>query len=494
MQIWNIPTTHHILRVFPLVTALAIVLAGAQLVFRDEPDHDMRQGDAMFGAGRYYAAWQIYRSLASQHPSAQSMARLGMIQAVRGEHAAASRSFGSALRMGVAGRDYTLVRLYQGSSALAQGYYDDAIRSWRLIDDHADMAPYARVLEAEALLRGRNYAAAEQAFDGLRQARLPQEWRWAVQLRLATLRASDSAGEASALLGGIGGIAPALPDPLMVAPLLPKPSPAPDLLAAAIQGQPDERAMQLGQAYLSAGMAELALAQFDAVPSDSPLAVRAQSYAAYTRLRTGDAAGGIGALNALVRSHPNDTQLRAMLALASLETGDTKHAEVQVKVLRQIAPNSPNTYLAWAQWYAAQSEYIEASSSYQKALAAAPPDQRGTYLTETVRFHLTTTVRICENGRPAAQEAALLVDSSAAWAALAQAQIACGNFAEAERAASTAQQRDPRSAEASFYLGKALALRGQRGPAREALVAAADLAPDSDWRAKAEAQLSILGL
>ena len=61
-------------------------------------------------------------------------------------------------------------------------------------------------------------------------------------------------------------------------------------------------------------------------------------------------------------------------------------------------------------------------------------------------------------------------------------------------AAEQALQRAPASAEASYYLGRALAALGDRPAARRALISAADLAPRSLWRERAEAQIATLGL
>jgi Flp pilus assembly protein TadD len=52
---------------------------------------------------------------------------------------------------------------------------------------------------------------------------------------------------------------------------------------------------------------------------------------------------------------------------------------------------------------------------------------------------------------------------------------------------------DAADAEAAYYLGRALAALGDAVGARQALVQAADAAPASVWRERAERQLALLG-
>jgi tetratricopeptide (TPR) repeat protein len=159
-----------------------------------------------------------------------------------------------------------------------------------------------------------------------------------------------------------------------------------------------------------------------------------------------------------------------------------------------MAPRVPDTHLAWAQWYAARHDYIRAADEYRRAFNDAPPDDRGRFALALARFHLDTALRVCEVGYLAAEEAArLLPDDAGAWIALASARLTCGDPAGARAAAERALARSPDDAEANYYLGRALAALGDRSGARRALIQAADLAPASPWRARAETQLAALG-
>ena len=200
------------------------------------------------------------------------------------------------------------------------------------------------------------------------------------------------------------------------------------------------------------------------------------------------------AIEVIVAEHPQNARLRSLLALAYLDRREPTRAQAQLEVLRKLAPRAAETYLAWGQWNTAQSDYTAAAADYRRAVDAAPPDQRGTYMLALARFQLDATLRVCEDGLPAAEQAARLLDNGAAWTILAESRLSCHDYAGASGAATSALEREPSNAEAAFYRGQALALLGQRDAARQSLIAAADFAPASDWRVKAERALVTFGL
>jgi Flp pilus assembly protein TadD len=251
----------------------------------------------------------------------------------------------------------------------------------------------------------------------------------------------------------------------------------------------------LGQLYLSAELYTLAEAQFASVSPGSPSAIAAAAYAAYTRWRAGDHAEGLRRLQELVARYPDEPRARALLAVAYLTNREDDSAKAQLEAIRRLAPRAPDTHLAWGQWYAAQHDYVAAADAYRRALSDAAPEQRGSYALALARFYVDTAFQICESGRPAAEQAiAAMADDPRAWTSAAATRLACGDATGAQQAAGRALQEDPGNAEATYYLGRALAALGQRQAARAALVSAADLAPPSAWRERAEQQISILGL
>jgi tetratricopeptide (TPR) repeat protein len=147
-----------------------------------------------------------------------------------------------------------------------------------------------------------------------------------------------------------------------------------------------------------------------------------------------------------------------------------------------------------AQWYAAQHDYLAATEEYRRALSDAPPGERGTYALAVARFHSDIAFGRCENGLPAAEEAARALPSDPrAWTILSNLQFSCGDPDGSRAAAKQALQRAPASAEASFYLGRALAALCVLAGARLAFITAADLEPLSAWRYRAEEQIATLG-
>jgi tetratricopeptide (TPR) repeat protein len=266
-------------------------------------------------------------------------------------------------------------------------------------------------------------------------------------------------------------------------------------LADALRAPAEQRPQLLGQLYLHAQLYGLAEAQFATVAPDSAGAISAATYAAYTRWIAGDRAEGLRRLQDLVAAHPNEQRARALLALVYLATRDAPGAQVQLEIMRTQAPRTPETHVAWAQWYAALHDYLAAAAEYRLALSDAKPNERGTYALALARFHIDIALARCENGLPAAEEATrALPNDPRAWTTLASARFGCGDPAGSRAAAEQALQRAPASPEATYYLGRALAALGDRPAAQQALINAADLAPRSPWRERAEAQIVALGL
>ena len=477
---------------------LLLLGQGARLTFRSDQLDELRDADALFAAGRYHNARAAYTAVLMRAPRlAPALLRLGIVYAVRNERAAASEQLAYALAAGLSPADYELARLYQGWLATQAGQREQAMRYWAMIGERSVWLPLRRALEAENLLALADYAGAEASYRASADAGLPSEWRALVATRLALLRASSDPNAALAELASVDtlrlSVAPA--GLIYAAALLPDADPAAAQLADALRAPAEQRPQLLGQLYLHAQLYGLAEAQFAAIAPDSPGAIAAATYAAYTRWIAGDQLEGLRRIEALVAAHPSESRARALLALAYLAMQDAPGAQAQLEIMRAQAPRAPETHLAWAQWYAAQHDYFAATVEYRRALSDAAPDERGTYALALARFHIDIGLERCENGLPAAEEAARILPSDPrAWTTLASARFSCGDPAGSRTAAEQALQRVPASAEASYYLGRALAALGERWAARQALINAADLAPRSPWRERAETQLAMLGL
>lgn len=476
-----------------LLAAALILAAACLLALRPDARDALREADRLFAAGRYYEALAAYESLASGLPSAQL--RAGMVHALRGERTAAERALRSAMQRGLAPADYHLALLYLGRALADDGRVDLAASTWRLLEDCRDPAACAyvapgRALAAdEAMARG-DYRAAAEGHRAALAAPLPPGWAEHSAYRLALLLAADAPADAARLLAAAPS-APAPRDPLL-APLLPSAGDGPGRLAAVLAADPALRPQLLGQLYVGLGLYDLAEAQFAQVDPDGPEGLAAAAYAAYARWRAGDAAGGLARLEELVAEHPDEPGARMLLAMAYLTADASDAARDQIDAVASLAPGDPNIELAWASWHAARREYDQAALAYGRALVAAPAEEQGTYALLAARFHLATTYELCETGLPLAERAAeLLPGDPEALSTVAAHRYHCGQFAAAAEAAGAARDAGA-GPEAAYYLGVALAALGERDEARAALISAANLAPASDWRRRAETALSLL--
>ena len=487
-----------IARLAQIILVVIVLGQGARLTFRPDGMDDLRQADALFAAGHYHDARAAYIAIVEHAPRlAPALLRLGIVYAVRNERVAADQQLAYALDAGLSQANYELARLYQGWLAAQAGQRDQAVRYWATIGERSAWLPLRRVLEAENLLALADYAGAEASYRASIAAGLPGEWRALVATRLALLRASSDPDAALAELNRTDTptthVAPA--SLIYAAGLLPVADPDANQLAIALRAPADQRPQLLGQLYLNAQLFGLAEAQFSAVGAGSAHALAAATYAAYTRWIAGDRVGGLQRLEDVVTAHPADSRARTLLALAYLAAQNAPAAQLQIDHVRTQAPRAPETHLVLAQWYAAQHDYLAAADEYERALDEAPPAARGIYALAVARFHIDIALDRCERGLPAAEEAArALPDDPRAWITLANARYGCRDAAGSRAAAEQALERLPTSAEASYYLGRALAALGDRPGARLALISAADLAPRSPWRERAEALIAASGL
>ncbi|MDW8147987.1 MAG: hypothetical protein RMJ48_17045 [Roseiflexaceae bacterium] len=488
----------HRIRVLQIALVWSAATLGAWLAFQPDQHDALRRADALFVAGRYYEAFRAYHALATHAPGfAPARLRLGIALTVRGEASEASREFGWALRLGLNDSDTALVRLYQGQVASHMGYADEAARMWAQISPSSALYGLRLALEAEERLRQHDYAGAEAGYRAALAAGLPNSWRRTAHARIAALRAgSDPAGAWQELCKAVTaerGLHP-LEQPL-AAPLRPLPRPDAAQIAAILIADEVSRPQLLGQVYLDAGWTPLAEAQFATVRERGMLLQAAEAYTAYARLSNGDIPVALARLRDLAVAAPDDPRPRTLLALAHLAARNAQAALAELQEARRIAPNDPDVLLALGEWHAVQRDYLAAAAAYDEARRVAPAAMRGTYALAQAQYHLRTSLQICEKGLPAAAEAvAWLPESPQAWSALAQARLACGDATGSRDAAAQAQALDSLSAEAAYHYGRALAALGDRAAARSALIRAADLAPASEWRRRAEDQMAVWGI
>ncbi|RRR74632.1 MAG: hypothetical protein EI684_06610 [Candidatus Viridilinea halotolerans] len=475
---------------------LALITVGGAVWWLAQPDprDALRNADRLFLAGRYHEALFAYAPLVADLPAAQM--RLGMVYTLRGERSLAEEALRNAMRRGLATGDYHLALLYLGQALAADGRYELAMQTWHLLEDcrSTEACVYrapGRVLAADAAWRAGEIARAEAGWRAALDAALPNAWAHYAQARLALLLAADRPAAALTLLATpvqTGGST----QPFTAA-LLPAEGQAPAQLAAILAAPSDERHQLLGQLYLAEGRYDLAEGQFAQIAPDSPHAHAALVYAAYANWRADGSDAGRARLEALVAASPQDAQARMLLALVYLSAADADAAYAQLETVEHLAGEPADREIAWASWHSARREYDQASLAYDRALVTAKAERLGDYALLAARFHLATNYELCRIGWSMAELAARERPTNAETLTIVAAhRYRCGAFADAAEAARAAQ-RNGAGAEAAYYEGQALAALGETAQAYQALIRAADVAPASLWRQRAEEALGYLG-
>lgn len=486
-----------------LVLVVLLAQAGWATYRRSAPPSgSLATADALFTSGQYYAALQQYTLLAASesHDSAAATLRVGMVRTIRAEFALAESALWEAIRRGLSAESYDLAVFYLGHVLSSRGQQEAAERLWQQTNcaPTQQPCPYAgprAVLRAGWAFQAGDYSTAERDYRAAFALPLPNDWRTQAIYRLSLLQAARSPEQALSVLQAPPPWQVQPPDPFL-SPLLPATALADSArLYAVLQSSAIDRVQLLGQLYLDLGLDDLALHWFEQVADDSPHADEAAAFALYTRWRLGQQPGEPAEFARIVASQPASSRAQVLLALVTIvQSQDTLTSTDTLTGTQQaLAPQSAETYLAWALWYLSHSDYVNASSAYQRAIVLAAPAMRGRYALLAARFSLTTGYEICTEGTSAAREAVeRLPDSADAWATLAGSHYQCYAFAGASAAARRALSYDPQRADASFYLGAALARLEQEDEARAALIRAADLAPASIWRERAEGILTQL--
>ena len=440
--------------------------------------------EELWRAGRYYEARAAYARLVPDLPLAQL--RLGMIYVLRGERGPAERAIRSAMQRGLSNADYQVALLYLGRALADDGRSELATRTWLLLEacHPAQLCRYravARLLAADLAMTEGAYAQAQRGLQAALAEPLPVAWAHYARYRLALLEAATDPEAALALLAPTAE-PQAAADPWLD-PLLPTVGHGPEELHRLLATPPEQRSQLLGQFYLEHGFPRLAEEQFAVLSQDRTLD------AAVARWRTD---GNVQELEALATTYPDEWRLGLLLAMAYLKDNAAAAATHQLEILSETQPATAELELVWASWHLMRGEYEAVDQAYQRALDLAPVERRGDYALLVARFHLSTTYELCSGGLRAVEIAARArPDDATTLSLLAAYRYYCDQPLAAARAAEVAWQAGA-GAEAAYYLGLSLASLGERQAAREALIRAADQAPASAWRQRAELALRAL--
>jgi Tfp pilus assembly protein PilF len=490
---------HVLSHLLPALVSLLMLLQVARAVdYANQPDV-LQRADMRFASGQYYTALQQYRALSHQQDTAALRLRLGILHTLRGEFALAEQKLWHAMLLEPSCADYELTTLYLGHVVASREQVPRALEIWQrpaVCAIPPEQRPYAgprRVIQAEWALRQGEYGTAQAGYSTAITMTLPADWQAFTLYRLALLQAASDPDGALELLESPLSTVATQPDPFLT-PLLPTTFVRDSSqLYAVLQASDAERPQLLGQLYLNLEYYDLAERQFAQVPPDSPYALSAATYAAYAEWHTGEEQAAAEQLEQLVTHHPGELRVHVLQALTTISSDTLTSTATLTSTVGMLPTWHADTYLARALWYVAQSDYVNASLSYQQAIDLAPAPMRGHYALVAAQFHLRTTYELCAEGLPVAQEASSQLTASAeAWTTLAAIRYQCSDFAGATIAAHHALTLDPQRAAAFFYRGAALARLNRLDEARITLIHAADLAPASIWRERAELVLDEL--
>lgn len=493
----------------PPLTALLVLLAltGYSVTVVLLNPGPLQPIDDLIAAGHYHNALTAYQELIYdpyqpidlidlQDPALQL--RLGILHTVRGEWSQAERNLWPAVvssSLDAAQRETAII--YLGYVLANREQPEQALKAWQRSSpceqppEQCPLAGLRELITAEWQLTWGNHAAAARDYQVALDHALPLDWYRLARYRLALLQAPDDSQQAATLL--TQPLPTDLPaaEPLLQ-PLLPVVSDeVSGVLIAILQAEPERIPPLLGQFYLDQGYHDLALAQFRQIPDNHPFSLNVDTHTAYLTWLTGDLDATAARFRQLATDYSVRESLPAMVALAHI-TSEMHHSSTTPisQTLESLAITQPETHLAWAAWYTLQGDYEEVRRAYQLALALADPDDRGTYALLIAQFHLRSTYTMCTDGLETAQIATAELPASAdAWTVRAGLHYQCRQFAAAIDTAERALRLEQR-ADASFYHGAALAYQGDFVGARSLLIQAADLAPASIWRQRAELLLA----
>lgn len=482
------------LRALLLIPGLILLMVAAFLILRPEPGAAaLRDADRLWQAGRFAEARQRYLLLQKQ-PATSGIVHVRLAQSalLRGECAEALLHAATALQRPLRRDEAALVHLVAGQCASLARDTGRAEAAWASVDPRSSLRPLADVLRGEAAVAaGRPTEAATRYSTALQQTP-PEPWQSLARLRIAQTEALE---QPDAALSSLQTIGTALPSPTAdmrpFAPLSSAQIVADARQLEAILRQRDPARMQLlGQYLLDRGLNRLAINAFERMPSAAPESVIATAYAAYARWQLGETAIATAQLRELATANPAVPVVATLYATVALRTNDLEAANRALDAAEARNPLDPAIALVRSDVFAARREYVRALAERRRARDLARADARGRYALALAQAYFDTTRDLCRAGQTAAQEAtAIAPNDPAAWQTLAEARYHCRAYDQAADAAQRGLQIVPDSAALEFFLGASLWERGRREAARSHLLRAADLAPQSEWRTRAETLL-----
>jgi tetratricopeptide (TPR) repeat protein len=476
------------------LAALALtVVVGALVLWPDPQLAELRAAERLWHAGRVAEALRRYQSLRSAEDAPALVdTRLAAIELLRGDCSQAQAHAASALRKPTRRDEAAQAHLIAGQCAALRGDLARSQAEWSSVDPRSPYRLLTNVLAGEDALRAGLRATAIDRYQAALAAAPAEPWRSFVRLRLALALALDAPESARELLALLPE---SLPDPAPeTRPLLPLSSleilRQSRQLAAILAAPGEQHAQLLGQQLLDLDLLRLAILSFEQVPIDEPGRPLAESHAAYARWRLGQTSAAATQLRELVARYPQEPLIATMYATAAINSGDLDGAAAALDAAETRHPLDPAIALVRSDLLVARREYPQAIAERRRARDIARPEARGRYALALAEQHLSLTFRVCDSGVSAAREATTIAAADPrAWQLLAAMLYHCRSYAEAVEAARQGLKLAPNDPALHFFLGAALWESRDRDAARPHLIAAADLAPASEWRKRAEQTL-----
>lgn len=471
-----------------------LIIIVVVLVLRPAPQPDaLRAAEQLWQTGRVTEALRSYQTLrASESAPALVDIRLAAMTLLRGDCAQAQTYASTALGKPLRRDEAAQAHLIAGQCAAQRGALDRAQAEWLSVDPQSPYHALVDVLSGEIALRGGLRSSAIDDYTAALSAPLSEPWRSFARLRLALALAPHAPETA---LQQLQSIPATLPDPTPeTRPLLP-------LTSGAIVGQarqleailaaPQEQQRQLiGQQLLDLDLLRLAIATFEQVPIDAPRDPLAEAHAAYARWQLGQTSAATTQLRELVTQYPQEPLIATLYATIAINASNLDQAATVLDAAEARAPLDPAIVLVRSDLLVARRLYPEAIAERRRARDIARPEVRGRYALALAEQHLSLTYRVCDSGIDAASEATTIAAADPqAWQLLASMYYHCRSYKQAAEAAQRGLALAPNDPALRFFLGAALWEDRDRESGRPHLIAAADLAPASEWRKRAEQTL-----
>lgn len=471
-----------------LLALLLVSIGGAALAPRLRAATPLRTADQLWRDGRATEAWALYTGLHGADalpPYAQL--RLAGLALERGACGDAELLAAQVLHQPTTADDAALAHLIRAECALKRNASQCAGAEWNAIAASPTGDALAQVVQGEHALRNGDLAAATQHLEMALEQPLPPPWTAFAHLRLA--QTSSDSTVASQHIAAIPATLPTA-DPA-TRPLLPLRSHELAAQAASVRATlaapPADQDQLRGQVLLDAGLWQLARAHWDGLAQRDRDEPRPPAYAAYARYQLGERRRATLALRGLGQRFPGDPFIATLRATLVLRTGDANTAILFIERAEMEHPLDPALALVRADILAAQRRYADAIAERRRARNIAPAQQRARYALALAQQHVDLAYNLCDQGIAAAQDATTLGPNDAqAWHTLAAAQRHCRRYADAIAAAQRGLALAPDDPALQFYAGAALWENDQCEQARAYLLRAADLAPASTWRERAE--------